>query len=56
MLEGVPEKALQSVLAVTPMGRFAEPMEIAASVLYLASPAAGFVTGHVLDVNGGMAM
>jgi NAD(P)-dependent dehydrogenase (short-subunit alcohol dehydrogenase family) len=56
MLEGVPEKALQSVLAVTPMGRFAEPMEIGASVLYLASPAAGFVTGHVLDVNGGMAM
>jgi len=56
MLEGVPEKALQSVLAVTPLGRFADPMEIGASVLYLASPAAGFVTGHVLDVNGGMAM
>jgi NAD(P)-dependent dehydrogenase (short-subunit alcohol dehydrogenase family) len=31
-------------------------MEIAASVLYLASPAAAFVTGHVLDINGGMAM
>ena len=56
MLEGVPEKALQSVLDVTPMGRFADPMEIGASVLYLASPAAGFVTGHVLDVNGGAAM
>ena len=27
-----------------------------ASVLFLASPAAGFITGHVLDVNGGMAM
>jgi 3-oxoacyl-[acyl-carrier protein] reductase len=56
MLEGVPEKALQSVLAATPMGRFADPMEIGASVLFLASPAAAFVTGHVLDVNGGMAM
>ncbi len=56
MLDGVPDKALQSVLDVTPMGRFAEPMEIGASVLYLASPAASFVTGHVLDVNGGMAM
>ena len=33
-----------------------DPMEIGASVLFLASPAAGFVTGHVLDVNGGMAM
>ena len=33
-----------------------DPMEIAASALYLASPVAGFVTGHVLDINGGMAM
>jgi NAD(P)-dependent dehydrogenase (short-subunit alcohol dehydrogenase family) len=56
MLEGIPDKALQSVLDITPMGRLGEPMEIGASVLYLASPAAGFVTGHVLDVNGGMAM
>ena len=56
MLDGVPEKALQSVLAATPLGRLADPMEIGASALYLASPAASFVTGHVLDVNGGMAM
>jgi NAD(P)-dependent dehydrogenase (short-subunit alcohol dehydrogenase family) len=56
MLDGVPEKALQSVLDITPVGRLGDPMEIGASVLYLASPAAGFVTGHVLDVNGGMAM
>ena len=48
--------ALKSVLDMTPMGRLGDPMEIAASVLYLASPAAGFVTGHVLDINGGMAM
>jgi len=56
MLEGVSDKALQSVLDATPMGRLGDPMEIGASVLYLASPAASFVTGHVLDVNGGMAM
>ncbi|HEY6877069.1 MAG TPA: 3-oxoacyl-ACP reductase FabG [Polyangiales bacterium] len=56
MLEDVPERALASVLAATPMGRLGDPREIAASVLYLASPAAAFVTGHVLDVNGGMAM
>jgi NAD(P)-dependent dehydrogenase (short-subunit alcohol dehydrogenase family) len=56
MLDGVPEKALKSVLDTTPVGRLGDPMEIGASVLYLASPAAGFVTGHVLDVNGGMAM
>ncbi len=56
MLDGVPDKALRSVLDITPMGRLGDPMEIGASVLYLASPAAGFVTGHVLDVNGGMSM
>ena len=44
------------MLDSTPMGRLGEPGEIGASVLYLASPAASYVTGHVLDVNGGMAM
>jgi 3-oxoacyl-[acyl-carrier protein] reductase len=56
MLDGVPDKALQTVLDTTPVGRLGDPMEIGASVLYLASPSASFVTGHVLDVNGGMAM
>jgi len=56
MLDHVPDKALQSVLDITPVGRLGDPMDIGVSVLYLASPAAGFVTGHVLDVNGGMAM
>ncbi|MBV9949677.1 MAG: 3-oxoacyl-ACP reductase [Myxococcales bacterium] len=56
MMVGLPESVLKSVIDVTPVKRLGEPEEIAASVLYLASPAAGFVTGHVLDVNGGMAM
>jgi NAD(P)-dependent dehydrogenase (short-subunit alcohol dehydrogenase family) len=56
MLDGVTDKAMQHVLETTPVGRLGDPMEIAASVLYLASPVAGFVTGHVLDINGGMAM
>ena len=56
MMVGVPDAVLKSVIDVTPVKRLGEPMEVAASVLYLASPAAGFVTGHVLDVNGGMAM
>jgi len=56
MLDGVPDKAMESVLGMTPVGRLGEPTEIAAGVLYLASPAAGFITGHVLDINGGLAM
>jgi NAD(P)-dependent dehydrogenase (short-subunit alcohol dehydrogenase family) len=56
MLDAVPDKTLKSLLDSTPVGRLGDPMEIGASVLYLASPAAGFVTGHVLDINGGMSM
>ena len=56
MLDGVPDKAMESVLDMTPVGRLGDPMEIAAGVLYLASPSSGFVTGHVLDINGGLAM
>jgi NAD(P)-dependent dehydrogenase (short-subunit alcohol dehydrogenase family) len=56
MLEGVPEKAMTRILDSTPVRRVGDPMEIGASVLFLAAPAAGFMTGHVLDVNGGMAM
>ncbi|MGR3813178.1 MAG: 3-oxoacyl-[acyl-carrier-protein] reductase [Cognatishimia activa] len=39
-----------------PTGRMGTPEEIAAAVLYLASPEAGYVTGTTLHVNGGMAM
>lgn len=56
MLDGIPKEALETVLDETPVGRLGDPMEIGAAVLYLASPAAAFVTGHVLDINGGMAM
>jgi NAD(P)-dependent dehydrogenase (short-subunit alcohol dehydrogenase family) len=56
MLEAVPERALRTVIDTTPLGRLGDPMEIGAAVLYLASPAAAYVTGHVLDVSGGMAM
>ena len=42
--------------AQIPAGRMGQPDEIAAAVLYLASPEAGYVTGATLHVNGGMAM
>ena len=44
------------ILTVVPAGRMGEPGEIAAAVLYLASPEAGYVTGATLHVNGGMSM
>ena len=45
-----------AILAQVPTGRMGTPEEIAAAVLYLASPEAGYVTGATLHVNGGMAM
>ena len=45
-----------AILDAVPLDRLAEPAEIAESVLFLASPAADYVTGHVLHVNGGLSM
>ncbi len=45
-----------AILGQVPMGRMGEPGEIAAAVVWLASPEASYVTGTVLHVNGGMAM
>lgn len=42
-----------SIERMTPLGRMAEPEEVAAAILFLASPAAAMITGHTLPVDGG---
>jgi NAD(P)-dependent dehydrogenase (short-subunit alcohol dehydrogenase family) len=42
-----------AIEGVTPMGRLVEPEEVAAAILFLASPAAAMTTGHVLAIDGG---
>ena len=49
-------EARRGFLEATPVGRFGHPDDIAGAALYLASPAAAYVTGHVLLVNGGLFM
>jgi 3-oxoacyl-[acyl-carrier protein] reductase len=50
------EKQRDAMIAQIPLGRAGTEADVAQAVLYLASEGAGYVTGHVLDVNGGMFM
>ena len=47
---------LAEITAAVPLGRVATPEEVAAAVVFLASPGAGFITGAILPVDGGMGM
>jgi 3-oxoacyl-[acyl-carrier protein] reductase len=51
-----PPEALRSLVSRFPIGRLGTPEEVAAAVCYFASEEAGFTTGAVLDVNGGLFM
>jgi 3-oxoacyl-[acyl-carrier protein] reductase len=56
MTRGIPDAARTQLLAQIPLARLGSPQDVAWAVLYLASPAAAYVTGEVLAVNGGMHM
>ena len=49
-------EALAAILARTPLGRIAEPHEVATAVAFLAMPAASYITGQCLAVDGGMSI
>jgi 3-oxoacyl-[acyl-carrier protein] reductase len=56
MTDGLAEKVKEELKLRIPLGRMGTPREVAAAIVFLASDEPGYITGHVLDVNGGMFM
>src|SRR5436190_15262226 len=56
MTAELPEELKQNALKMIPLGRVGTAEEVANSVAFLASEEAGYITGHVLNINGGMLM
>jgi 3-oxoacyl-[acyl-carrier protein] reductase len=54
--EQLTEAQRQALIAQIPVGRFCEPEEFAHVVRFLVSPLAGFITGEIIDLNGGLVM
>lgn len=56
MIESIPGDVRSTIETTIPMGRFGDPDEMAAAVAFLASAEAGYITGAVVPVDGGLAM
>jgi len=53
LTEAVPKEVRDAALAESLLGKFVEPEDVAAAVLFLCGPGAGFITGQILRVDGG---
>ena len=56
VMQQLDEAQRQALLQQIPVGRFCEPEEFAHAVRFLVSPLSGFITGEILDMNGGLLM
>jgi len=54
--QGVPAEAIESLVRVVPAGRKGTPADVAAIVAFLASDDAAYITGQVVNVDGGLVM
>lgn len=54
MTDVLPDKVKEELKARIPLGRMGSSRDVAAAIVFLASDEAGYITGHVLDVNGGL--
>ena len=54
MTDVLPDKVKEELKTRIPLGRMGSPRDVAAAIVFLASDEAAYITGHVLDVNGGM--
>jgi 3-oxoacyl-[acyl-carrier protein] reductase len=56
MTRGLPEQQRDALINQIPLNRLGDPADIAAAVTFLAGPAAAYITGETINVNGGMYM
>jgi 3-oxoacyl-[acyl-carrier protein] reductase len=56
MVEGIPEEVIQRIVEQIPLGRLGKPEEVAKLVAFLVSDNANYITGQVININGGMYM